>query len=140
MLICVIYVESQGSALIPQSFNLKERGASMAKRKSRRAKHAPRSMSMIEPRLRSIYMSFYKESYFQPSALDLKTKELIALGCSLIAKCEGCIEGHIKKALEIGATKEEISDAIVVAIGIAAASVLDQSDKAAIRLDLHHFE
>jgi AhpD family alkylhydroperoxidase len=95
---------------------------------------------MIEPRLRNVYMMFYKESYFTPSALDLKTKELIAIGCSLLAKCEGCLEGHIKKALEIGATKEEISDAIVVAVGIGAASVMDMSDKAATKLDLHHFE
>ncbi len=112
----------------------------MAKSKRGKAKRPPRSMSMIEPRLRQIYLNFYKESYFQPSALDLKTKELIAIGCSLIAKCDGCIEGHIKKAREIGCTKEEISDAIVVAIGIAAASILDESDKAAIKLDLHHFE
>jgi AhpD family alkylhydroperoxidase len=97
-------------------------------------------MSMIEPRLRSIYMGFYKESYFKPGALDFKTKELIAIGCSLIAKCDGCIQGHIKKALEVGATKEEISDAIGVAIGIAAASILDESDKVAVKLDLHHFE
>ena len=95
---------------------------------------------MIEPRIRNIYLSFYKESYFAPSALDLKTKELIAIGCSLMAKCEGCLEGHIKKALEMGVTKQEISDAIAVAIGIAAAGVMDFSDKAAIKLDLHHFE
>ena len=107
--------------------------------KSRR-KRPPRSMSMIEPRLRSIYMGFYKESYLKPGALDFKTKELIAIGCSLIAKCDGCIQGHIKKALEVGATKEEISDAIVVAIGIAAASILDETDKVAVKLDLHHFE
>ena len=112
----------------------------MAKTMHGKRKRPPRSMSMIEPRLRQIYLSFYKESYFHPSALDLKTKELIAIGCSLIAKCEGCTEGHIKKALEIGCTKEEISDAIVVAIGIAAASILDQSDRAAIKLDVHHFE
>jgi len=105
----------------------------------KKRKRPPRSMSMIEPRMRDIYMSFYKEGYFKPSALDLKTKELIAIGCSLIAKCEGCIHGHIKKALQLGASKEEISDAIVVAIGIAAASVLDESDRAAIKLDLHHF-
>jgi len=97
-------------------------------------------MSMIEPRFRDIYLKFYKESYFTPTALDLKTKELIAIAASLVAKCEGCVEGHIKKALEIGCTKEEISDSIVVAIGIAAASVLDSSDKAASKLDLHHFE
>jgi len=117
----------------------KERQLSMAKTKRGRTKRPPRSMSMIEPRMRNIYLNFYKQSYFQPSSLDLKTKELIAIGCSLIAKCDGCIEGHIKKALEIGASKQEISDAIVVAIGIAAASVLDESDKAAIKLDLRHF-
>jgi len=103
-------------------------------------KTPPASMSMIEPRIRNIYLSFYKESYFAPSALDLKTKELIAIGCSLVAKCEGCLEGHIKKALELGITKHEISDAIVVAIGIAAAGVMDFTDKTAIKLDLHHFE
>ena len=100
----------------------------------------PGSMTMIEPRMRSIYKQFYKESYFTPTALDLKTKELIAIGVSLVAKCEGCLEGHLKKARELGLTKEEISDAIVIAIGIAAAAVLDMSDKAAIKLDLHHFE
>jgi AhpD family alkylhydroperoxidase len=112
----------------------------MANEGPEEGKTPPKSMSMIEPRLRNVYMMFYKESYFTPSALDLKTKELIAIGCSLLAKCEGCLEGHIKKALEIGATKQEISDAIVIAVGIGAASVMDMSDKAAIALDLHHFE
>lgn len=112
----------------------------MAKDKPEGTKTTPSSMSMIEPRLRNVYLSFYKESYFTPSALDLKTKELIAIGASLVAKCEGCLHGHIKKALELGATKQEISDAIVIAVGIAAAGVVDMSDRAAIQLDLHHFE
>ena len=103
-------------------------------------RRSPSSMSMIEPRFRNIYKQFYKESYFTPTALDLKTKELIAIGVSLVAKCEGCLEGHIKKALELGLSKQEISDAIVIAVGIAAAGVVDMTDKAAIKLDLHHFE
>jgi len=103
-------------------------------------KASPKSMSMIEPRFRDIYLKFYKESYFTPTALDLKTKELVAIGASLVAKCEGCLEGHIKKALEIGCTKQEVSDAIVIAVGIAAAGIVDMSDKAAIKLDLDHFE
>jgi AhpD family alkylhydroperoxidase len=112
----------------------------MAEGDSKAEKKTPPSMSMIEPRLRNIYLQFYKESYFTPSALDLKTKELIAIGCSVIAKCEGCLEGHLKKARQMGITKEEISDALAIAIGIAAAAVLDFSDKAAIKLDLHHFD
>jgi len=110
------------------------------KEKERPKKRPPLSMSMIEERFRNIYKEFYKQSYFTPTTLDLRTKELIAIGASLVAKCEGCLEGHLKKALEIGLTKEEISDAIVIAIGIAAAGVVDFSDKAAIKLDLHHFE
>src|SRR5208283_2518394 len=112
----------------------------MEKKDASANKKSPGSMSMMEPRFRNIYKQFYKEGYFTQSALDLKTKELIAIGCSLIAKCEGCLEGHIKKSLEMGVTKQEISDAIAVAIGIAAAGVMDFSDKAAIKLDLHHFE
>ncbi len=103
-------------------------------------KRPPLSMSMIEERFRNIYKQFYKEIYFPPVTLDLKTKELIAIGVSLAAKCEGCLEGHLKKAVKLGLTKEEISDAIAIAIGIAAAGVVDMSDRAAIKLDLHHFE
>jgi AhpD family alkylhydroperoxidase len=112
----------------------------MAKDDSTKKKFTPASMGMIEPRFRTIYKSFYKETYYTPTTLDLRTKELIAIAASAVAKCEGCLAGHIKKALEIGLTKEEISDALVVAIGIAAASIVDMSDHAAIKLDLHHFE
>ncbi len=99
----------------------------------------PSSMSMMEPRFREIYKDFYKKTYYSETALDPKTKELVAIGVSLALKCEGCTEGHIRKALQLGITKEEISDVIVVTAGIAAASVIDSTDKAAANLDLHHF-
>jgi AhpD family alkylhydroperoxidase len=111
----------------------------MEKKNSEKPKVTPSSMSMIEPRFRDIYKSFYKETYYGATALDSKTKELIAIGVSAALKCEGCLEGHIRKALQLGATKHEISDAIVVAVGIAAAGVVDMTDKAAIKLHLHHF-
>ena len=61
-------------------------------------KKGPASYSMIEPRLKNIYAQFYKETYYtDKKVLDAKTQELIALACSLVAKCDGCIEGHIKK-------------------------------------------
>jgi len=96
-------------------------------------------MTMIEPRFRDLYMAFYKESYFTRTALDAKTKELIALAVSAALKCEGCLEGHIKKALQLRASKQEISDALVIAVGIAAAGVVDMSDKAARKLNIRHF-
>lgn len=112
----------------------------MANDQPTQGKTTPSSMSMIEPRFRDIYKEFYKQTYYSETSLDPKTKELIAIGVSLVAKCQGCLEGHIKKALQLGLTKQEISDAIVVAVGIGAASVVDMADKAAEKLDLHHFE
>jgi AhpD family alkylhydroperoxidase len=94
------------------------------------ARPQPTSYTMVEPRFREIYFQFYKETY-KPSVLDRKTKELVAIGASLAAKCQGCLEGHIKKALKFGATREEISEAIAVTIGVNAAAIVDLSDIAA---------
>ncbi len=100
----------------------------------------PASYSMIQPRMRNIYAQFYKETYFSENkVLDSNTQELIALAASLVARCQGCIEGHIQKALKHGASKEEISEAIVIAVGINAASIVDLTDNAAQKLELNHF-
>ena len=88
------------------------------------------SYTMVDPRFREIYFQFYKETY-KPSALDRKTKELVAISASLIAKCQGCLEGHIKKALKFGATREEISETIAIAMVVRAAAVVDLTDIAA---------
>lgn len=93
------------------------------------------SYSMVPPRLREIYFQFYKESY-RPSVLDRKTKELVAISASLAAKCQGCLEGHIRKALKFGATRDEIGETIGIAIGVNAAAIVDLSDIAAEKLDL----
>ncbi len=96
------------------------------------------SYSMLEPRFRDLYFQFYRETY-RPSAIDRKTKELIAIAASLGAKCEGCLDGHVKKALKFGATREEISETITIALGVAAAGVVDQTDRTAERLKLKLF-
>ena len=97
------------------------------------------SYSMVEGRMRKIYFRFYKETY-KSSDIDRKTKELIAIAASLGFNCQGCLEGHLKKALEYGATKEEISESIAIAMGVAAAGVVDQTDIVAEKLQLDHFD
>lgn len=97
------------------------------------------SYTMVEDRMRRIYFRFYRATY-QKSELDRKTKELIAIAASLGYQCEGCLEGHIEKALEYGATKHEISEAICIAMGVAAASVVDQTDIASEKLQIKHFD
>lgn len=49
-------------------------------------------------------------------ALDPKIKELLALGISIAARCDGCIGFHTAAAIRKGATREEILDVINVAI------------------------
>jgi AhpD family alkylhydroperoxidase len=49
-------------------------------------------------------------------ALDKKTKELIALGIGIGRMCEGCILSHTRGALKAGATKEQVAEAVAVAV------------------------
>jgi AhpD family alkylhydroperoxidase len=97
------------------------------------------SYTMVENRMKKIYFDFYQETY-KKSRIDRKTKELIAIAASLGFKCQGCLNGHIKKAKKFGATPEEISETIAISMGVAAASVVDLSDIAAENLRLKHFE
>jgi AhpD family alkylhydroperoxidase len=99
------------------------------------AQPQPTSYTMVDPRFRAAYFQFYRETY-KPSVLDRKTKELIAIAASLTAKCQGCLEGHLKKALKHGASRDEISEAIAIAIGVNAAAVVDLTDIAAENMGL----
>jgi AhpD family alkylhydroperoxidase len=103
------------------------------------ARPQPSSYTMVDPRFREIYFQFYKETY-KPSVLDRKTKELVAISASLAARCQGCLEGHVKKALKFGATREEISEAIAIAIGVNAAAIVDLTDIAAENTGIHLFD
>jgi AhpD family alkylhydroperoxidase len=55
-------------------------------------------------------------SVLKEGVLDTKTKELVAVGTSITARCKYCIAIHVEKALKAGATKEEILEAATVAI------------------------
>lgn len=94
---------------------------------------------MVDPRMRRIYFQFYQETY-KSSVLDRKTKELIAIAASLAMHCKGCLEGHIKKALKFGATKEELSETIAITMGVSAAAIVDWTDIAAENLRIRHFD
>ena len=57
-----------------------------------------------------------------PGSLDKKTKELIAIACSVVADCAPCIEWHYQQAVTAGANSDEISEALAVAMSVAAGS------------------
>jgi AhpD family alkylhydroperoxidase len=47
--------------------------------------------------------------------LDTRIKELIAVGASVTANCQPCLQYHVSKARESGADDEELAAAIEVA-------------------------
>lgn len=49
-------------------------------------------------------------------ALDNKTKELMCLAISVVVRCDDCIAYHINDALKAGASREEMADALGVAV------------------------
>ena len=49
-------------------------------------------------------------------ALSAKTKELIMVGISVAVRCEHCISKHVSEAVRLGATREEVLEAISTAI------------------------
>lgn len=56
--------------------------------------------------------------------LDAKTRELIALAVAVTTRCDGCITVHSAKALKLGATHEEIAEALGVAVALNAGAAL----------------
>lgn len=60
------------------------------------------------------FRNFSKE-VFKEGALDEKTKQIIAVASAHITQCPYCIKSHTKQAMEKGASKEEIMEAIWVA-------------------------
>jgi AhpD family alkylhydroperoxidase len=56
--------------------------------------------------------------------LDAKTRELIALAVSVTSRCDGCITVHTSEALKHGATREEIAEALGVAVALNAGAAM----------------
>lgn len=56
------------------------------------------------------------EGALKEGALSTKDKELISLGIAISVRCEGCIQAHVSNSIKAGATREEMHEAIGVAI------------------------
>jgi len=52
----------------------------------------------------------------QTRVLDEKTKELIALALGVASHCDGCLGFHTRTLARLGATREEIGEALGMAI------------------------
>ena len=62
--------------------------------------------------------------------LDDKTRELIALAAAVSLRCDGCIAVHTATARKLGATKDELAEALGVAVAINAGAAFVYSTRA----------
>jgi AhpD family alkylhydroperoxidase len=68
------------------------------------------SDSLIIKRIFNLDTNAYTEGN-----LDIKSKELIGLTCSLVLRCDDCVRYHLGKCKEVGFTTEEINEAMGIA-------------------------
>ncbi|MFZ0035469.1 MAG: carboxymuconolactone decarboxylase family protein [Sedimentisphaerales bacterium] len=66
------------------------------------------------PELGKPLHAFY-EACKNKGVLDKKTKELLMLALWCVLRCPHCTEEHIKGALDAGASKEEITEVLLIA-------------------------
>ncbi len=77
----------------------------------RRMRELQITMPAVMPEVESM-----QRSHSLDGAITAKTKGLIALGISVSSRCEGCIAIHLRRALNMGASRPEIMEVLSVAI------------------------
>lgn len=61
---------------------------------------------------------------YRDGALPGKTKELLGLVASAVLRCNDCIDYHLEQCAKTGSTKEEIIDALNVALVVGGSIVI----------------
>ena len=61
---------------------------------------------------------------YRDGALDGKTKELLGLVASAVLRCNDCIDYHLEQCAKAGYTKDEIIDAMNVALIVGGSIVI----------------
>ncbi|KAA2236638.1 carboxymuconolactone decarboxylase family protein [Salinarimonas soli] len=61
--------------------------------------------------------------------LGAKTRELIAIAVAVTLRCDGCITSHVDAAIGLGATEDEIAEALGVAVALNAGAALVYSTR-----------
>lgn len=66
--------------------------------------------SLIIKRILNLDTNAYSDGH-----LDVKSKELIGLTCSLVLRCDDCVKYHLEKCMEVGLSQEQMHEAMGIA-------------------------
>src|SRR5579871_2806228 len=98
---------------------------SSAKKENKMEKDYPEITRQISANLRKLRgdvpdvmkgFSALAQAAARDGVLDKKTKELIALALGVAAHCDGCIGFHTEALVTLGATRQEIEEALGMAV------------------------
>lgn len=89
----------------------------------------------LAPQAAASFLSFERDVFHATVAIPLKMKELIAVAVAHVTGCPYCIDVHVKKCKELGGTKEEILEAILVATSTRAGAILSHATHALISFE-----
>ena len=67
---------------------------------------------------------------YQEGALDVKTKEMLGLACSMVLRCDDCIKYHLGKCMECGLTDDEVYEVFAIANLIGGSIVIPHNRRA----------
>lgn len=66
------------------------------------------------------FMGFHQAAFRDGGAIPRKYRELIGVAVGATAKCGYCVDTHTRGAIEAGASRAEITEAIFVAAAVSA--------------------
>ena len=82
---------------------------------SKQREKAHGKLLALKSKVYEAFLEMEKATY-SDGALPRKTKELIAVGISVVIDCESCMQWHIEQAAKQGATAAEVLEAVEVAM------------------------
>lgn len=85
-----------------------------------------RKRKELAPEAEEAFRAF-SHAVFSGGALDVKTKQLIAVAVAHATQCPYCIRGHTKAALRAGCSQRELMEAIWVAVEMRAGGAFAHS-------------
>ncbi len=71
---------------------------------------------------------------YQPGPLDTRTKELLGLVASAVLRCDDCITYHLVRSAEEGWKRDEVIDALNVALIVGGSIVIPHVRRAFARM------
>ncbi len=78
-----------------------------------------RKLRDLKPEVFKAFVDFDRKA-FEEGAVNVKTKELIAVAAAHITQCPYCIDAHTQRAKKAGASDTEIAESIFVAMAMRA--------------------